>query len=174
MSKADRQPAVEPVDTDEPISKSERKRRAHRLQALGKRLAGMKSHQLAELDLPDALLTAIADYQRFPSHEARRRQLQFIGRVMRDLDPEPLQAALDNLDGESAEARYEFHHLERWRDRLLEEPVALTEFMAEFPQTNAQQLRHHIAQVRKAKTEQAQKTAYRALFRFLRDETHPA
>jgi len=174
MSKQERRPAIDPVDGDEPISKSERKRRAHRLQALGRRLTELTAHQLDALELPEALRTAINDHQRFPSHEAKRRQLQFIGRVMRDMDPEPLQEAMDALDGESAQARYEFHQLERWRDRLIEEPEALTEFMAEYPQANTQQLRHHISQVRKAASEDAQRTAYRALFRFLREEIHPA
>jgi ribosome-associated protein len=173
MSKSERRPGTEP-DSDEWISKSERKRRAHRLQALGRELAALKADEMAELGLPDALRTALLDYQRFPSHEAKRRQLQFIGRVMRDVEIEPLQAALDNLHGQSAEARYEQHLLERWRDRLLAEPDALTEFLAEYPGANSQQLRHHIRQVEAARTGQQQRTAYRALFRFLRDETHPA
>lgn len=174
MSKGERLPGVEPVDTDEPISKSERKRRAHRLQALGRRLAEHKLEEVAELGLPDALLSAIADYQRFPSHGAKRRQLQFIGRIMRDMDPDALQEALDRLQGESAASRYEFHQLERWRERLLEEPDALTAFMAEHPDVNAQQLRHRVAQVHAAATDEQRRTAYRALFRFLREELHQA
>jgi ribosome-associated protein len=174
MSKRERQPGVEPVDTEEPISKSERKRRAHRLQALGRQLTGLKAEDLAELDLPDKLLHAILEFQRFPSHEARRRQLQFIGRLMRDLDIEPLQQALDAMHGHSAQAQYEFHQLERWRDRLLAEPDALTEFMNEHPHTDVQQLRHRIAQVHRAASEEQQRGAYRALFRFLRDSVHPA
>jgi ribosome-associated protein len=174
MTKRERQPGAEPVDSGEPVSKSERKRRAHRLQALGRRLTELKADELAGLMLPEALVAAITDYQRFPSHEARRRQLQFIGRVMRDLDPEPLQAALDSLDGQSAGSRYEFHRLERWRERLIEEPDALTVFVAEHPEVDVQQLRHHIQQVHKARGEDQQRIAYRALFRFLRNGLHPA
>lgn len=173
MTKRDRQPGAEPVDHDEPISKSERKRRAHRLQALGRQLTGLRADELAELALPDKLYQAIADFQRFPSHEARRRQLQFIGRLMRDVDVEPLQQALDTLHGQSAQAQYEFHLLERWRERLLAEPEALTEFMNEHPHTDVQQLRHRIAQVHRAASEEQQRGAYRALFRFLRDSVHP-
>ena len=174
MSTSERRPGAEPVESGEGVSKSERKRRAHRLQALGRRLAELKPEDLEALDLPDALVTAIADYQRFPSHEARRRQLQFIGRLMRNVDPEPLQTALDGLDGQSARARYEFHQLERWRERLLQEPEALTAFVAEHPDVDVQQLRHRIHQVQKADSEDAQRTAYRALFRFLRETAHPA
>lgn len=172
MTKQQRQPGAEPVGSDEPLSKSERKRRAHRLQALGRQLTGLNAEDLAELALPDKLYQAIVDYQRFPSHEARRRQLQFIGRLMRDLDVEPLQQALDTLHGQSARAQYEFHQLERWRERLLAEPDALTGFMDEHPHTDVQQLRHRIAQVHKAASEEQHRGAYRALFRFLRDSVH--
>ncbi len=175
MSKRERQPAAQPVDSDEPISKSERKRRAHRLQALGRRLAELRREELTELGLPQPLVAAIADYQRFPSHEAKRRQLQYIGRLMRDVDTEPLQTALDSLQGESAQARYEFHQLERWRERLLDEADtgALTAFVEAHPGVDVQQLRHHIQHTLDAPSEDRQRTAARALFRFLRDNAHP-
>ena len=178
MSKRERQPGVAPVDggdsNGDPVSKSERKRRALRLQALGRRLTELKPDELTALALPATLIAAIVDYQRFPSYGARRRQLQFIGRIMRDMDPEPLQAALDSLDGQSAEARYELHLLERWRERLLSEPEALTAFVAEHSEVDVQQLRHHIQQVHKAANEHQTRTSSRALFRFLRDSLHPA
>jgi ribosome-associated protein len=83
---------------DGAVSKSARKREAEQLQALGRALTELKAADLDALAeqhpraLPEKLRQAIADYQRFPSHGARRRQLQFIGRLMRDIDPEPLQA----------------------------------------------------------------------------------
>lgn len=172
MSKRDPRPAADA--DDERISKSERKRHAHRLQALGRQLTELKPSDLSSLDLPDKLRDAVLDFQRFPSHEARRRQLQFIGRLMRDLDPEPLQQALDTLHGQSAEARFEFHQVERWRERLIEDPDALTEFLAAYPEAESQPLRQRIGQVRQATSEVQQKTAYRNLFRFLRDVIHPA
>jgi ribosome-associated protein len=156
------------------VSKSERKRQAHRIQALGQQLTELKPAQLRELELPEKLLACVLEYQRFPSHEARRRQLQFIGRLMRDLDVEPIQQALDRLQGQTAQAQYEFHQLETWRERLLAEPDALTEFMAEHPEVDTQQLRHRIAQVHKARDEQQQRTASRALFRYLRESVHLA
>lgn len=160
-------------DTEGPVSKSERKRQAHRLQSLGRALTELKPSDLDELDLPEKLRSALADYQRFPSHEARRRQLQFIGRLMRDVDPEPLQTALDTLRGQSAAAQYEFHQAESWRERLLQEPQALTEFLEAYPGSDGQQLRHRIQQVQKAKSEEQRKTAYRTLFRFVKDCVHP-
>ncbi|MFW6093413.1 MAG: ribosome biogenesis factor YjgA [Pseudomonadota bacterium] len=159
-------------ETDEHVSKSERKRQAHRLQALGRELTELEPAELEALPLSDALRAAVADHRRFPSKEARRRQLQFIGRLMREEDTAALQDALEALRGRSARARYEFHLLERWRDRLLEEPDALTAFLAEHPGTDTQQLRHRIQQVHKARTAEQHRTAYRALFRFLRETLH--
>lgn len=155
-----------------PLSKSEQKRRALRLQALGRELTELKPAQLYQLTLPDLLASAIADYQRFPSREARRRQLQFIGRLMRDLNPEPIEFALESMRGKSAEARYEHHQIERWRERLMEAPEALTEFLTKFPDADRQGLRHQLRSVRKAKTEPERKAASRALFRFLKTAVH--
>jgi ribosome-associated protein len=174
MARSTRKPDDTHPDEPEVVSKSERKRQAHRIQALGEQLAALKPAQLRELDLPDRLLASILDYQRFPSHEARRRQMQFIGRLMRDYDVEPIQRALDTFHGQSAQAQYEFHQLEVWRERLLAEPEALTEYLSAHPDVDVQQLRHRIAQVQKAKDELQQRTAARALFRFLRDSAHPA
>lgn len=177
MPRRHRQPpddaAAADADADAPISKSERKRDAHRLQTLGRRLTELKPADLNAMPIDDRLRQAIADYQRFPSHGAQRRQLQFIGRLMRDVDPEPLQAALETLEGHSAEARYELHMTERWRERLLTEPEALTEFLDAHPEADAQLLRQRIADVHKAGDESRQRAASRALFRFLRDAAHP-
>ena len=151
------------------LSKSELKRQATHLQDLGRRLAALNSRILAEIDLPPGVRDAVTDYQRFSSHGARRRQLQFIGKLMRDVDVEPINATLDRLDGTSAAARYEFHQLEVWRKRLLEDTQALTDYLAEHPTTDRQRLRQHIRNVHKAKDETAKKTASRALFRLLRE-----
>ncbi len=170
------EPAASGLDAAEhdSVSKSELKRRAERLQQLGGRLAALSPERLAELPVPEDVRAAIREYQRFGSHGARRRQLQFIGRLMRDVDPAPLLAALDTQEGHSTEARREFQEVERWRAALIESPRALTEFLDAHPATDAQQLRHHIQHVHKARGEQQQRTAARALFRFLREAIHPA
>lgn len=173
MSRPNRPPGTGRADPADPISKSERKRRASRLQVLGQTLARLPAEELAALALPDALRDALADYRRFPSHEARRRQLQFIGRLMRDIDSAPLESALATVQGHSAQSRREFHDTERWRERLLAEPQALTDFLAAYPGTDSQRLRHHIRHVHDARTEEQRHSAYRALFRFLRDTVHP-
>ena len=158
-------------------SKSQRKREAEQLQQLGAALAALKPVQLDAMDLPEKLRAALADYQRFPSHGAKRRQLQFIGKLMRDVDAASLKVQLDGLLGESAAQRDVLHHLERWRTRLLTEDDALTDYLDEHPTTDRQRLRQLVAKTRRStangsdiETPQA-KADYRALFRFLRDET---
>jgi len=161
-------------DTDEPsdagvTSRTQRKRQALDLQSIGQRLVELDPGDLASVPVPPELDEAITLWKRIRSHEARRRQLQFIGKLMRRIDLEPIEAALQRLDGTSAEARYAFHQLEQWRDRLIEEPQALTAYLDEHPHADRQALRHQIARVHKAANETQRKTQARALFRLLRD-----
>ena len=150
------------------VSKSELKRQALKLQDLGRALTELKRAQLEALPLPERLARAVFDYQRFPSHEARRRQLQYIGRLMRDIETDEIEAALASLRGESADARYRLHLAEQWRERLLADPAALTEFLDAFPDTDRQALRQALQRAHKSGTEAQQKTATRALFRLIR------
>jgi len=155
---------------DENVSKSERKRQATRLQVLGKELTELKRPQLEAMPLPDRLAHAIFEYQRFTSHEARRRQMQYIGRLMRDYDVAELEAALADLRGDSADARYRMHQAELWRARLLAEPTALSEFLNEFPDADRQVMRQAIQRATKPAAEPQQKAAARALFRLIREQ----
>lgn len=154
---------------DESVSKTARKREAERLQAIGRRLGELSSDQLAGMQLPAELADAIDDYRRFPSHGAKRRQLQFIGKLMRDLDSEAIEAQLADLDGESAQARYLFSQTERWRDELINDPDSLTRFIDAYPAVDRQRLRQLLGKTRGAKNEAQQKTHARALFRYLRE-----
>ena len=155
---------------DEYISKTALKREALRLQALGLELTQLKRSQIETLPLHDKLAHAVLEYQRFTSNGARRRQLQFIGKLMRDIDITELEQALANLRGESADARYRVHQAEHWRERLLAEPEALTEFLTEYPEADRQALRHALQRARKPAAEIEQKTAARALFRLIREQ----
>ena len=161
-------------DTDAPsdaavTSRTQRKREALDLQNLGQRLLELDPGDLATVPVPPELDEAIALWTRIRSHEARRRQLQFIGKLMRRIDLTPIEEALNRIDGTSAQARYAFHQLEQWRDRLIEEPGALTEYLDEHPQADRQALRHQIARVTRAADETQRKTQSRALFRLLRE-----
>ena len=108
----------EEPDDDIVTSRTQRKREALDLQKTGQRLVELDPGDLASVPLPQDMLDAIALYKRIRSFEARRRQLQFIGKLMRKIDLDPIQAALSQIDGTSAQARFEFHQLEIWRDRL--------------------------------------------------------
>lgn len=156
------------MSTEREVSKSARKREALRLQQLGQALTRLNANQLSGLSLDDQLARAIADYHRFPSHEAKRRQLQFIGKLMRGVDTAAIEARLADLDGQSARARYHHRQLERWRDRLVADPAALQEYLTDHPETDRHQLQVRVARARKARDEAQRRAAARDLFRFLR------
>jgi ribosome-associated protein len=122
-------------------SKTRRKEEMHELQDLGAALVELSLGQLKRIDLPEDLLAAVRDWQRFTKHEAKRRQLQYIGKLMRSLDPEPIQAGLALLRGESAEENAKLHRRERLRARLLEDEKVLTEIAAAWPHADLTHLR---------------------------------
>ena len=149
-------------------SKTARKRDAQQLQAMGQELTKLKPEQWHELDLPSALVTALELHRRINSREAQRRQLQFIGKLMRDVDTDAIQAALDELAGQSAQARYEFHQLEHWRDQLMADPNAVTACIEAFPTIERQQLRQLVKKYHSASDPSAQKDISRRLFQLLK------
>src|SRR5437588_174304 len=110
---------------DEPVSKTRRKREMIELQSLGAALVGLPEGQLDQMHLESALRQAVLDARRITSHEAKRRQLQYIGRLMRGLDAEPVRAQLAAIDGRSAQAAAAHRRLEAWRERLLADDAAL-------------------------------------------------
>ena len=151
------------------VSRSEKKRRVEELQKLGTALVALAPAQLEALELPDELVAAVRDAQRISSHEARRRQLQFIGKVMRGVDPEPVRAALAQIAGQSAVARVRLRRLEQWRERLIGDDGALTQFASEHAGADLQALRVLIRNARKEIAEHRPPRAQRELFRMLRD-----
>ncbi len=155
---------------DERPSKSQRKREAHALQALGERLVDLKPQQLERIPLPPDLHDAIREAQRLHQRGARKRQLQYIGRLMRELDdPAAVQAAWERIT-RPGEAETRLHHrLERWRDRLVEEgDAALADWLAEHPATDRQHLRQLVRAARKERERQQPPKKARELFRYLR------
>ena len=156
-------------DADEPASKTARKREADRLQQMGRRIGELNMEQIEGLALPGELHKAIIDYRRFPSHGAKKRQLQFVGKLMRKLDIAAIEAHLADLDGESAKARYRFNQLEQWRDELIDDSDAVTRFISEYPAVDRQHLRQMIKKINAAKDPSQHKSHAKALFRFLRE-----
>jgi ribosome-associated protein len=158
-------------------SKSQRKRDVHALQDLGTDLVELNADQLAKFELPERLLEAITEAQRIRNFEGRRRQMQFIGKLMRDIDPAPIRARLDIIQGASRESTVVQHQIERWRERLLTEEDALTLFANEYPQGDLQRLRALIASVKRDRANARPPKKYRELFRAVRsviDVTAPA
>jgi len=155
-------------DNSAPESKSARKREAERLQDIGKRLSTLSLDKLEHLDLPSTLRAALTDFHRFNSHGAQRRQLQFIGKLMRKFDTQAIEDQLATLDGESAQARYQFNQLEQWRDRLITDANALTEFIQLYPLVDRQHLRQLLKKVNSA-DDQHRRAHAKQLFKFLRE-----
>ena len=155
---------------DGPVSKTRRKAEMHELQALGERLAGLNSDQLKGLDLPDALRQAVDDARQISKHEARRRQMQYIGKLMRTIDPAPIRDKLDELDGQSSSATIALHQLERWRERLINEEGALAEYISSHQRRgiDTQHLRTLIRNVREEREHSKPPRAFRELFRELK------
>lgn len=157
---------------EEIASKTQKKRAVEELQKLGASLVELAPAQLETLALPGDLLAAVREAQRITSREARRRQVQFIGKLMRSLDPAPVRAALAQLDGRSAAARAEQRMLERWRERLIGDDAALAEFSGQFPKAEIRQIRALIQDARRELAESRPPRAQRELYRVLRGCLH--
>ncbi|MCA1788750.1 MAG: DUF615 domain-containing protein [Thioalkalivibrio sp.] len=155
------------IDESPPPSKSQRKRESNALQDLGQALVKLPEDRVRQLDLPDALRSAVLEGQRIRSHGALRRQMQFIGKLMRDVDAEPIARQLAEMRGVSDRSKAEFHALEHCRDRLLADDQALTEWLADHPESDVQQLRQLLRNARKEAAQGKPPRSSRALFRML-------
>lgn len=157
----------------EPQSKSEIKRQMQGLQELGKKLLTLNKNQLQSLPLSEEMHEALKEYQRIKSHEARRRQLQRIGKLIRSTDTEALTRAIDLFDASSEAYAQHFQQLENWRERLLEEDAALAEFVRCWPACEIQKLRQLVRNARKEKEANKPPAQARKLFRYLREVCEP-
>lgn len=151
-------------------SKTQRKRAMEALQELGKELVDLPADRMKRVELPEDLRDAVRAAQRMSRHdEARRRQLQYIGRLMRDVDPEPIRRSLAVVRGDSVEETAKLHRIERLRNALLTDEKILYEIAETFPSVDLQHLR---SLRRAALLEQAQDKAprsYRAIFQLLKE-----
>jgi ribosome-associated protein len=158
-------------DFNERPSKSELKRQAHEQQALGEAVTELNAAALAATPMPEALRDAIAEYQRTRSHEGRRRQRQYIGKLMRGADIEPLREAVAAAKLGRAHDSLALHRAELWRTELVADDEALTRWVAEHPDSDAQHLRALIRNARKDEAlapEQRHGRAWRELFQFIK------
>ncbi len=137
-------------DTD--VSRTDLKRESTELQKLGESLLNLRADLLAKLNLPDKLIEALAEAKRITNFEGKRRQMQFVGKLMRQLDPAVLDAARAALVEQhmpSARETALLHTAEQWRDRLIADDEAVAAWISDFPQTDTQQLRALVRQARK-------------------------
>jgi ribosome-associated protein len=158
------------VETEEEQrSKSARKREAASLQELGIKLSALPDQEIKALDLPDSLFVALRDLRRLPSHGAQVRQRQYIGKLMRNIDPEPVLAKLaERKQRHDLEIR-QFQDIERWRDRLLSEPASgLDELLRAYPQADRAELVKLLEKAERERLEQRSPVGARELFAFLR------
>lgn len=157
-----------------PPSKTQLKAEADEKQALGEALLTLRADLMARLDLPDKLRDAIADAKKITNFEGRRRQMQFIGKLMRPLDPEPIREAINEQLNGSADLTLALHLAEQWRDKLIADDAALGTWLEEHPGTDSQQLRALVRQARKdAKPEKPGEAprhgkSYREIFQLVR------
>jgi len=158
---------IEQHDGEE-ISRSHDKREAEAAQAVGERLIKLNKEQLKRLDLPETLHDAVLEAQRLTSNGALRRQRQYIGKVMRDVDPAPILAILNKWDKGCHEEAAKFHHLEKLRDRLLADDKVISDLLLKYPHADVQRLRTLIRNAHKELAAGKPPKSSRELFKELR------
>lgn len=156
-----------------PLSKTRRKAAMHALQDIGEQLVDLEPRQfnalLAAVELPERLRDAIVEARAITAHGGRKRQLQYVGRLMRDVDPAAIVQHLEALaQGRQHDAARQ-HALERWRDRLLDDPAALDALAGEYPYLDRPRLRSLIGKARDERVRGEPPHAYRDLFRTLKE-----
>lgn len=157
------------MDDEDFISKSQRKRDSTKLQRLGEELVRLPADQLARMGLPEDLLQAVLECKRLTRHEAIRRQMQYIGKVMRHLDATPIAEHLERLQAPSRRQTALFHVAERWRDEILAGDEAMARFAVEFPGIDEAKLRTLAETARHERNAGRTPKAFRLLFHFLND-----
>ncbi len=158
---------------DFPPSKTRLKAEADAQQALGVRLTELPKDKLLKLNLPEELLTAVLETKKITANGAIRRHRQYLGRLMREIDTAPITDQLARWDGKHTAENAYFHGLERWRDRLIIDGGALSEFIAKYPATDSQQLRSLIRNAQKEQSAGKPPKSSREIFKLLREITSP-
>ena len=154
-------------------SRTQLKREVQSLQKLGERLVELTPEQLQQIPMEEELLEAVLLAKKLKKHEAKRRQLQYIGSWMRQVDPEPIQIALSRVYQEHQADIHVFRQTEKWRDQLLSGDSALILTLTErFKDMDAQKILRLIESSRSEKKAGRQPKASRALFRYLKPFAH--
>lgn len=149
-------------------SKTAVKKHMHHLQQLGMELTRLSDSTLKKIGLPEELYQAVRDYRNITANGALKRQAQYIGRLMRDTDPTPIQDFLAKLKGDHQAHNAFLQRVEQARTRLLDSDDALTGFIAQYPDADVGQLRTLIRNARKEQAQQKPPKHYRALYQALK------
>lgn len=156
-------------DSSEYESKSGRKRQMRALQDIGEALVALPDAQLSKIELPEKLHTAVIHARTLKTGEAKRRQMQYIGKIMRNVEVGPIEAALEKIQSKGQQNKAQFHLIERWRDRLIEEgDTALESFITKYTTADRQHIRQLIRKAQHEKKIEKNAGAERELFRYLR------
>lgn len=158
------------LEEEQGPSKTQLKKQAHELRDLGAELCELNKDQLRQLDLPEQMFEAIREMSRINKFGAQRRQLQYIAKLMRQIDPAPIMAKLDVWKGVSNQHQAHLHLIERWRERLMESDDALNILRADYPSIDFQRLRTLIRNARKEREENKPPKNYREIFQVLKKE----
>jgi ribosome-associated protein len=158
-----------PNENDSSVSKSQRKRKALALQSLADEMVQLSAAELDTVPVSGELREAVVA-TRALTRSAYRRQIRYLGRLLRDIDVTPIRKAVDTLKAASHEDKARLRRLERWRERLLEEgDAAVKELVEIHPSADRQQLRQLVRNARREREEGRPPRTYRQLFRFLKD-----
>jgi len=150
-------------------NKTQLKREAELLLELGRRLAELDTATLRSLELEDELLHALLNAKEIKSHTAKKRQFKLIGKHLRGTDTEALQQLIENRDLQHQKGVNEFHHIEKWRDRLIADPSSVGELMQQYPQIDRQRLNQLVRSAAKEATMEKPPKSARQLFKYLRE-----
>jgi ribosome-associated protein len=162
----------QPDDLPERESKTKRKQQMLELQKIGEILVELPAPQLAKIPLDGRLSDAINEARILKSREGKRRQLQFIGRIMRHTEIQPILDALDKVQTKDQLSKAKFHQVERWRDKFIAQGDAgLNDFLAKYPDADTQHLRQLVRNAQLDVKENKNSGGSTALFRYLLEVT---
>jgi ribosome-associated protein len=160
------------IHDEEPAapSKTQRKQQMEELQTLGEELVELSTDRIKKIDIPEELRDAVREAQRMPRHdEAKRRQMQYIGKIMRNVEAEPIRAALALVRGESAGETAKLHRLERLRTEFLADEKVVNEIASLYPSVDLQHLRSLRRAALKEQQQNKAPRSYRAIFQLLKE-----
>ncbi len=168
MPNMDSDKIIEEMETDQEISKSALKRQMLALQELGEKIVALPETQLNQIPLSEKLRDAVLLARKITKRGGLKRQLQYIGKLMRHVDPKPIEAVIEDIEKGHQESNRLFHKREQWREQLLNgSNDKLTEFVNLYPNTDLQRLRQLLRTYKTAKTDDKKKQIARLVYQLI-------